>query len=136
MVVPYPGRDDAHSDTQKLSNCCRSSTRMTVEQAPGRLKGRWQFLWQEIGVNVVELPRFVDACIILHNLCENEGVVCDETDVLQAEIDERHCRAGLREPAGQEEEADAAEPDAGGCSQRRALAEFFVHCTNVGRLHA
>ena len=136
VVVPYPGRDDAHSDTQKLFNCCHSSTRMTVEQAIGRLKGRWQFLWQEVGVNVVELPHFVNACIIMHNLCENEGMACDEMDVLKAEFDERRYRAGLRKPAGQEEEADAAEPDAGGCSQRRALADYLMHCKNVGRLHA
>ena len=155
MVVPFPGGDDALSDTQRLFNCCHSSARMAVKPAFGRLKGRWQILRQNIGVSVWELPNFVDACIILHNLCENERMSCDERDVLEAEIDEQRYCAGLRGPAGQEEEEEeeedepagqeeeneeaeesAAKPDASGRSQKQALADYFMHCKAAGRLHA
>ncbi|XP_070552294.1 uncharacterized protein [Ptychodera flava] len=47
-----------------------SSARMVIENAFGRLKGRWRCLLKRSDCNLDILPNVVLACCVLHNLCE------------------------------------------------------------------
>ena len=46
---------------------------MVVENAFGRLKGRWRCLLKQMDFALENVPNIVAACIILHNLCEMYG---------------------------------------------------------------
>ena len=49
---------------------------MVVENAFGRLKGRWQCLLKRIDLHVSNVPHVVAACVTLHNICETYGDHC------------------------------------------------------------
>lgn len=49
---------------------------MSVENAFGRLKGRWQCLLKRMDYNVGNVPNVIAACVTLHNLCEILGDQC------------------------------------------------------------
>lgn len=70
-----------------------SRARMTIEDAFGRLKGRWRILLRKPDVHIDNMRKIILACIILHNFCEdnNEQVLekwlsssaREESDLLQ-----------------------------------------------------
>lgn len=53
-----------------------SRARMVVENAFGRLKGRWRCLLKRIDVKVSNVPNIVASCVVLHNICEMYGDDC------------------------------------------------------------
>ncbi|XP_046384664.1 putative nuclease HARBI1 [Ischnura elegans] len=61
---------------EELFNYRLSRARMVVENAFGRLKGRWRVLLKAADVEVGKLVSIVNTCCILHNICEanNEPV--------------------------------------------------------------
>ena len=61
------------TSTQKNFNYRQSRARMVVENAFGRLKGRWRCLLKWMDFALENVPNIVAACIILHNLCEMYG---------------------------------------------------------------
>ena len=63
---------------QKTFNYRLSRTRVVVEHAYGRLKGRWRCLLKRNDVLVDDLPKLVAACCVLHNVCETRGDSFDE----------------------------------------------------------
>ncbi|XP_070547328.1 uncharacterized protein [Ptychodera flava] len=69
----------AYSDTGRLTeeevyyNRRLSRARMVVENAFGRLKGRWRSLMKRNDCQLEGIPTIVTTCCILHNLCEREG---------------------------------------------------------------
>ncbi|KAJ8381284.1 hypothetical protein SKAU_G00020620 [Synaphobranchus kaupii] len=56
-------------DQQKL-NFRLSSARMVVENAFGRLKGRWRCLLKRNDIDIKLMSDVVAACCVLHNVCE------------------------------------------------------------------
>uniref|UniRef100_A0A1A8KU29 DDE Tnp4 domain-containing protein n=1 Tax=Nothobranchius kuhntae TaxID=321403 RepID=A0A1A8KU29_NOTKU len=62
---------------QSTFNYHLSSARMVVENAFGRLKGRWKCLAKRCDVDIHIMPDIVIACCILHNVCEiNRQLPC------------------------------------------------------------
>nr|XP_055073085.1 uncharacterized protein LOC129453050 [Misgurnus anguillicaudatus] len=72
---------------QRHYNYRLSSARMVVENAFGRLKGRWRCLLKRNDVDTVLMSDVVAVCCVLHNICEinKEHFLPDWniTDVLQ-----------------------------------------------------
>ena len=58
---------------EKLFNYRESRARMVVENAFGRLKGRWRCLLKRLDFNLKNVPAVVASCVVLHNLCEMFG---------------------------------------------------------------
>ena len=50
-----------------------SRARIVVENAFGRLKGRWRCLLKRNDASIVNVPDIVGACVTLHNLCEMQS---------------------------------------------------------------
>ena len=67
---------------QHTFNYRLSKARMVVENAFGRLKGRWHCLLKRNDSNLKNVPNIVAACCVLHNLCETRCQTFDE-DLLQ-----------------------------------------------------
>ncbi|XP_041930273.1 protein ANTAGONIST OF LIKE HETEROCHROMATIN PROTEIN 1 [Alosa sapidissima] len=55
---------------QRKFNYRLSSARMVVENAFGRLKGRWRCLSKRLDVATASVSDVVLACCVLHNICE------------------------------------------------------------------
>ena len=46
---------------------------MVVENAFGRLKGRWRCMLKRMDFKLENVPHVVSACIVVHNMCELYG---------------------------------------------------------------
>ena len=78
LIVPYPGRD-LPSDKERF-NHWHSSTRMIVEQAFGRLKGRFRLLNGTLYIrDPVEYATIIGVGCILHNLMMDMNDIYDVT---------------------------------------------------------
>ena len=77
LIKPYSdcGRLTAK---QKRFNYHISRARCVVENAFGRLKGRWRSLMKRNDTDVKFLPTLATACCVLHNICEIHGDEFDE----------------------------------------------------------
>lgn len=58
---------------EKRFNYRQSRARMVVENAFGRLKGRWRCLLKRLDCNLKNIPDIVASCVVLHNFCEIYG---------------------------------------------------------------
>lgn len=58
------------SAAQKNFNYLQSRSRMVVENAFGRLKGRWRILLKRNDCHVSSVINMVATCVVLHNICE------------------------------------------------------------------
>ena len=72
LMVPYPERVGM-ADAEILYNYKLSGTRMIVECAFGRLKGRWRILNTIQQSSVKHATEVSLACAILHNLCSRSA---------------------------------------------------------------
>ena len=61
------------------------NSRMVVENAFGRLKGRWCCLLKRLDYNLCNVPVVVASCVTLHNICEEFGDHCLEEWVQTSE---------------------------------------------------
>ena len=59
--------------SQRSFNFHLSRARIVVENAFGRLKGRWRRLMKRIDMDIDNVPHIITACCILHNMCEVHG---------------------------------------------------------------
>ncbi|XP_071958993.1 uncharacterized protein [Antedon mediterranea] len=73
LIRPFIGRGNLNRE-KRIFNFKHSSTRMTVEKAFGRLKGRCRLLLKENEHEVRNLRSVVQACCTLHNICEASNV--------------------------------------------------------------
>ena len=73
-----PFSDTGLTSRQRKFNYQLSRARVVVENAFGRLKGRWRSLMKRNDNNIKFVPKLVTACCVLHNLCEQHGDACEE----------------------------------------------------------
>ena len=72
LMKPYV-ENDRTTTQQKLFNYRQSRARMVVENAYGRLKGRWRCLLKRLDFKLENVVPVVASCVVLHNLCEKFG---------------------------------------------------------------
>lgn len=75
LMKPYPENVTTTAE-EKLFNYRQSRARMVVENAFGRLKGRWRCLLKRLDIHISNVPNVVASCITLHNICEKYGDYC------------------------------------------------------------
>ena len=72
LMKPYI--ENAHSTAkEKYCNYRQSRARMVVENAFGRLKGRWRCLLKRLDFDLKNVPAIIASCVVLHNFCEKFG---------------------------------------------------------------
>ena len=69
LQKPYRTGVNTTAD-QRQFNYRLSRTRMVVERAFGRLKGRWRILLKTMETDITRVPFIFLACTVLHNVCE------------------------------------------------------------------
>lgn len=75
LMKPY--QETVHTTAgQKTYNYRQSRARMVVENAFGRLKGRWRCLLKRLDFKLENVPHVVSSCVVLHNMCELFGDNC------------------------------------------------------------
>ena len=84
LMKPY--LENASSTAkERLFNYRQSRARMVVEDAFGRLKGRWRCLMKRMDTNVCNVPNIVASCVVLHNVCELYGDHCHQDWIVDVE---------------------------------------------------
>ncbi|CAI5480268.1 unnamed protein product [Closterium sp. Yama58-4] len=69
IYTPYRATSGRHlQDEQRIWNLQQSRARMVVEQVNGRLKTKWRLLDGRIECDIFRAPRYVAACVTLHNI--------------------------------------------------------------------
>ena len=116
LMKPYIDNSNLSEDQRKF-NKRLSRARVVVEDAYGRLKGRWRCLSKRNDTNVSDLPEQVAACCVLHNICEIHGETFNE-DWLQ-DLDP-HCVSQVPSP-----DSSSASSCGSGEDVRRALTTYF-----------
>ncbi|KAK9979860.1 hypothetical protein ABG768_013268 [Culter alburnus] len=108
-----PFTDNGQLTPQKLVyNQKTSRARVVVENAFGRLKGRWRCLLKRNDCSTHKVKSLVIACCVLHNLCEMNG----------DEFREEWVTSALNQPDG----ALSATVEAEGLDARTALMQFLT----------
>ena len=82
LMKPYPLTDI--SARQRKFNRNLSRARVVVEQAFGKLKGRWRSVYKLMEGQVKKNVCVIEICCILHNICQDLG---DQTDPSEYEIE-------------------------------------------------
>lgn len=67
-MKPYP-ETATITQSERNFNQALSSARVVIEQAFGKLKGRWRCLLDKLDESIDKVPQTIIACCILHNIC-------------------------------------------------------------------
>lgn len=88
VMKSYPG--GGLSVEQNNYNYKLCSTRIIVENAFGRLKGRWRCLLKRLDSATTNVPTIIAACCVLHNICESNSdfmeTVIEDQDALTISV--------------------------------------------------
>ncbi|CAM5089521.1 unnamed protein product [Eretmochelys imbricata] len=60
------------NSSKEQFNCRLSKCRMVVECAFGHLKAHWHSLLTRLDLSEANIPIVIDACCVLHNICESK----------------------------------------------------------------
>ena len=88
------------SPKQKNFNRCLSKARVVVEQAFGRLKGRWRCLLKRMDHLTENVPYIVSTCVTLHNVCELFGDNFHDDWEVSSGVTEHHHRSSSDDGTG------------------------------------
>ena len=114
LIKPFS--DIGLSAKQKKFNYRLSRAHVTVENAFGRLKGRWRSLMKRNDTDVKFMPTLITACCILHNMCETRGDSFEEEWTIDILQDNGTINSGASSNPGQ----------SSGSSIRNALCDYFA----------
>ncbi|XP_043283152.1 putative nuclease HARBI1 [Venturia canescens] len=85
LMVPY--RDNGHlTERQRNYNFCHASASITIERAFAMLKGRFRSLHTMLDVEKVDqIPDFIIACCVLHNICllQSDKYVIEDSNSME-----------------------------------------------------
>lgn len=113
-MKPFPHTTHL-SMQQKKFNKQLSRARVVVENAFGRLKGRWRCLLKKNESNTLNMPKIISCCVVLHNICEMFGEECpDEWMVLEP-------------PSTDHTDSTSTHTTSSGTEIREALVRYFNH---------
>uniref|UniRef100_A0A8C8RP66 DDE Tnp4 domain-containing protein n=1 Tax=Pelusios castaneus TaxID=367368 RepID=A0A8C8RP66_9SAUR len=116
LMKPYTGNLD---QSKERFNYRLSRSRMTVECAFGRLKGRWRCLYGRLDLSENNIPAVIASCCVLHNICENRGErFCPVWETEAQRLEEAYEQPATRSIRGDKGEASRI---------REALREHFSH---------
>ncbi len=118
LMKAFPGHSLPH---QKESfNFKLSSTRMGVEHAFGRLKGRFRCLLKRFDCVVERIPDVVLVCCVLHNFCElhNEEIDQQWLDEIENDFSEQTLENGT---------ADNSENESSGTVIRNTICDYLYN---------
>ncbi|KAM3849816.1 uncharacterized protein ACN63O_020435 [Diretmus argenteus] len=119
LMKPFPeGRGITPEQVQ--FNHRLSQTRMTVERAFGRLKGRWRCLLKRNDTHITFISRTIMACCVLHNFCELHNEHFDEEEAGFGRVGEAGRGRGEDDAAAQQNQANI------GRDIRNALCAYFA----------
>jgi len=90
-LLPYLMKEFS-TPTEHFFGYRMSSSRMVIECAFGRLKGRRGTLRRAMDISLDELPNVILACFVLHNYCEVHGETLSEETLKEACNYERECQ--------------------------------------------
>mgnify|MGYP002632529817 CR=1 FL=1 len=114
---------------RKLFNDDQCSTRVTIEQCIGVLKGRWKILRRGMTCDLHHTATVVQACVVLHNICIAEGDVWSKPTPPAADLN-----LGTHEPDWFtfDPNIPAPPPDTDGVSQAaRAKREAIMRMQRI-----
>lgn len=101
MVPPFKGQN--LPPAMDWFNYRQSGTRIAVEKAFGRLKGRFQSLRSQLRyASIPEICLHIQACCILHNFLEMQGAAYDESMTAREDHAQPLGRVGNREAVERE----------------------------------
>lgn len=93
LMKPYVDRGNLSREETHYNNLL-SVTRVVVENAFGRLKGRFNSLGKRLDLNANNCATVTAACCVLHNFCEIMNEEFDEEWLLTIEINNGICLGG------------------------------------------
>lgn len=70
LIKPYTDRGNLTPE-ESIFNVKHSTTRVLVENAFGRLKGRFKSIGKRLDLSVENSRKEIAACCVLHSYCEN-----------------------------------------------------------------
>ena len=76
-MKPYIDRGNLTPE-ERSCNIKHSTTRVVVENAFGRLKGRFRSIGKRLDVKVENACNVIAACCVLHNYCEMQNESFDD----------------------------------------------------------
>ena len=85
MITPIPGARRKLGSLHNAFNFYLSSLRIHIEQAFGRLVGRWGILWRPLKLNLDRNVRIIEAEVKLHNFCIDRYDGCITKSLTRAE---------------------------------------------------
>lgn len=116
LIKPFPSGNLTGGPAQ--FNYCLSRARRVVENAFGRLKGRFRILMKRMEAKIENVNSIVQACCILHNVCEQLN---DTVDLQWNEEAEEVClRARNVQP-----QFNSTVQTSSGAAVRNALVKYF-----------
>jgi len=97
LLTPYKGQPHTLGRNERKFNFIHSSTRIVIEHAFGRMKGRWKRM-QCLDVELEMAPYWVGAACALHNWCDNldpwpDMYVADEQPYQEFNMEAPHADA-------------------------------------------
>ena len=122
-LLPYLMKEFANggsTSTEQFFGYRMSSSRMVIECAFGRLKGRWGALLRAMDLSLDDLPNVVFACFVLHNYCEVHGETPSEEKLKESCSYEREFQPTTCTPG-----YGAAFNETSGKHIRQIFANFF-----------
>ena len=84
LMKPYV-EGSSSTPEERMFNYRQSRARMVVENAFGRLKGRWRCLLKRLDCELTNVPNVVLSCVVLHNICERAGDSCERDWIVEQE---------------------------------------------------